>query len=91
MMDVERIVGLLAAIVISLAQIIYVINCLRRKITPSVLSWFGWACLMGTSSCLADRTYGMAVEYDGDCEFYGGMPGDRGGGMAERKLFISAG
>jgi hypothetical protein len=49
MMDVERTVGLLAAVVISLAQIIYVINCLRRKITPSVLSWFGWACLMGTS------------------------------------------
>ncbi len=41
--------GLMAAVVISLAQIIYVINCLRRKITPSVLSWFGWACLMGTS------------------------------------------
>jgi len=48
-MDVERIMGVLAAIVISLAQVIYVINCLRRKITPSVLSWFGWACLMGTS------------------------------------------
>ena len=49
MMDVERIMGLMAAVVISSAQIIYVINCLRRKITPSVLSWLGWACLMGTS------------------------------------------
>jgi hypothetical protein len=49
MINVERIMGLLAAIVISTAQVIYVINCLRRKITPSVLSWFGWACLMGTS------------------------------------------
>ncbi|HXB35307.1 MAG TPA: hypothetical protein VNV35_17880, partial [Puia sp.] len=45
----ERIMGLLAGIVISVAQVIYVINCLRRKITPSVLSWLGWACLMGTS------------------------------------------
>jgi len=35
--------------VISTGQVIYVLNCLRRKITPSVLSWFGWACLMGTS------------------------------------------
>jgi hypothetical protein len=49
MIDLEKIVGLMAAIVISLGQVIYVINCLRRKITPSVLSWLGWACLMGTS------------------------------------------
>jgi hypothetical protein len=48
-MDIERILGLLAGIVISTAQVIYVFNCLRKKITPSVLSWFGWACLMGTS------------------------------------------
>lgn len=48
-MSGERILGLLAAIVISTAQAIYVIHCLRKKITPSVLSWFGWACLMGTS------------------------------------------
>src|SRR5580658_10639618 len=49
MMGVEKIMGLLAAVVISTAQVIYVFNCLQRKITPSVLSWFGWACLMGTS------------------------------------------
>src|SRR5580700_10933745 len=49
MMNVERITGLMAAVVISFAQVIYVLNCLRKKITPSVLSWFGWACLMGTS------------------------------------------
>jgi hypothetical protein len=48
-MNIERILGLLAALVISTGQVIYVINCLRKKITPSVLSWFGWACLMGTS------------------------------------------
>jgi hypothetical protein len=48
-MDIERILGVTGALVISSGQVIYVINCLRRKITPSVLSWFGWACLMGTS------------------------------------------
>src|ERR1700722_1193503 len=48
-MDIERILGVLGALVISTGQVIYVANCLRRKITPSVLSWFGWACLMGTS------------------------------------------
>ncbi|HTR28390.1 MAG TPA: hypothetical protein VMH27_03920 [Puia sp.] len=48
-MNIERILGLLAAVVISSGQVIYIVNCLSRKITPSVLSWFGWACLMGTS------------------------------------------
>lgn len=48
-MDIERLLGILGALVISTAQVIYIVNCLRRKITPSVLSWFGWSCLMGTS------------------------------------------
>src|ERR1700749_2542719 len=48
-MSIEKILGMLAAVVISTGQVIYVFNCLRRKIRPSVLSWFGWACLMGTS------------------------------------------
>jgi hypothetical protein len=48
-MDTERILGILGALVISTGQVIYVVNCLRKRITPSVLSWFGWACLMGTS------------------------------------------
>jgi hypothetical protein len=48
-MNIERILGLLAAVVISSGQVIYIVNCLSRKITPSVLSWVGWACLMGTS------------------------------------------
>lgn len=48
-MNIERILGVLGALVISTGQVIYIFNCLRKKITPSVLSWFGWACLMGTS------------------------------------------
>ncbi len=48
-MNTERILGVLGALVISTGQVIYILNCLRKKITPSVLSWFGWACLMGTS------------------------------------------
>jgi hypothetical protein len=46
---VEKYIGVLAAIVIGSAQLIYLYNTLRKKITPSVLSWFGWGCLMGTS------------------------------------------
>ena len=45
----EKYIGLLAGVVIGCAQLIYLFNTLTKKITPSVLSWFGWACLMGTS------------------------------------------
>lgn len=48
-MEIEKYVGLAAGIVIGSAQVIYLSNTLTRKIRPSVLSWFGWACLMGTS------------------------------------------
>ena len=49
MHNIEKYIGLLAGLVVGSAQIIYLFNTLRKKITPSVLSWFGWACLMGTS------------------------------------------
>lgn len=47
--DIERSLGVLAGIVIGSAQLIYLVNTLRRKVKPSVLSWLGWAFLMGTS------------------------------------------
>ena len=48
-MNVEKYLGVLAGLVIGSAQLIYLLNGIKRKVTPSVLSWFGWACLMGTS------------------------------------------
>jgi hypothetical protein len=48
-MNIEKYLGVLAGLVIGSAQLIYLLNGLKRKVTPSVLSWFGWACLMGTS------------------------------------------
>jgi hypothetical protein len=45
----EKYIGLLAGIVIGCAQAIYLINTVTRKIRPSVLSWLGWALLMGTT------------------------------------------
>jgi len=45
----EKIVGVLAAVIISSAQVIYLLNTIRRRIRPSVLSWVGWSFLMGTS------------------------------------------
>lgn len=49
MFPIEKILGVLAAVIISSAQVIYVINTIRRRIRPSVLSWVGWSFLMGTS------------------------------------------
>jgi hypothetical protein len=39
----------LAGVAIGGAQLIYLLNGLQKKVTPSVLSWAGWAFLMGTS------------------------------------------
>jgi hypothetical protein len=49
MFSIEKILGVLAAVIISSAQVIYLANTIRRKIRPSVLSWVGWSFLMGTS------------------------------------------
>jgi hypothetical protein len=49
MQTVEKYLGLLAGLVIGSAQLVYILHTLKKKVTPSVLSWFGWACLMGTS------------------------------------------
>jgi hypothetical protein len=49
MQAIEKILGLLSGIIIGCAQLIYLINTIGRKVRPSVLSWIGWAFLMGTS------------------------------------------
>ncbi|HEY4062136.1 MAG TPA: hypothetical protein VGM30_09560 [Puia sp.] len=48
-MMIEKILGFLAGSMITIAQIVYLTNTIKRKIRPSVLSWMGWALLMGTS------------------------------------------
>jgi hypothetical protein len=49
MFPVEKVMGVVSATIISVAQVIYLVNTIRRKIRPSVLSWIGWSFLMGTS------------------------------------------
>jgi hypothetical protein len=49
MAALEKILGLLAGIIIGSAQVVYLINTLTKKVRPSILSWTGWAFLMGTS------------------------------------------
>src|ERR1700743_1238188 len=49
MTEWEKTLGVLAAVIISSAQLIYLVNTIRRGVRPSGLSWVGWSFLMGTS------------------------------------------
>lgn len=44
----EKVISLLAGAFIVAAQITLVADVLRKKLKPSLLSWVGWALLMGT-------------------------------------------
>ncbi|MBK9424070.1 MAG: hypothetical protein IPN54_08070 [Bacteroidetes bacterium] len=46
-LTIQQIITLIAGILIGIAQLTYIIDVFRRKVTPSVLSWSGWALLMG--------------------------------------------
>ena len=39
----------IAGLFIAFAQVRYIIDTFKRKVKPSLLSWLGWAMLMGTS------------------------------------------
>jgi hypothetical protein len=39
----------IAGLLIIVAQLTYIIQVVRRSVVPSLLSWLGWALLMGTS------------------------------------------
>jgi hypothetical protein len=41
-------IGIAAAVLISITQIIYIRDVYLKKVQPSVLSWVGWTLLMGT-------------------------------------------
>jgi hypothetical protein len=58
----EKYIGVLAGAVIGSAQVIYIINTLKKKIRPSVLSWLGWGCLMGTS--IVSQVIGKGWEWN---------------------------
>ncbi len=47
--SIERIIGLFAGLLIFTAQLILLKDVITKKISPSLLSWIGWALLMGTS------------------------------------------
>jgi hypothetical protein len=47
--SIELILSLLAGILIVLAQLIYISQVVKKQVTPSVMSWIGWAIFIGTS------------------------------------------
>jgi hypothetical protein len=46
---VEVIIGIVTICLMVATQGIYIIDVIRKKIVPSLLTWFGWALLMGVS------------------------------------------
>lgn len=45
----ERLLGITAGVIIIIAQLSYLISTLKKEVKPNLLSWYGWAALMGTS------------------------------------------
>lgn len=45
----ESIIAGVAALTMLFSQLLYIKDVFNKKITPSILSWFGWAFLMGVS------------------------------------------
>ena len=45
---IEKPVAFLAAFLVLFGQFTYFIDVWKKKVNPSILSWFGWALLMGT-------------------------------------------
>lgn len=46
---VEQLLSIIAGLLIVVAQVLLLNDVYKRKIKPSLLSWLGWALLMGTS------------------------------------------
>ena len=48
--NLQQPIGIISGALIAIAQITYISNTFTKKVTPSILSWYGWAFLMGTSA-----------------------------------------
>jgi len=47
--EIQQGLSLAAGFLITLAQVILLIDVIRKKVKPGILSWLGWAFLMGIS------------------------------------------
>ena len=45
--DIELFIGAITVCLMLITQVMYIIDVVNKKVKPSVLSWFGWALLMG--------------------------------------------
>lgn len=45
--DIELFIGAITICLMVITQVMYIIDVVKKKVKPSVLSWFGWALLMG--------------------------------------------
>jgi hypothetical protein len=46
---IEAIIGVVIIFLMVITQVMYITDVVKKKIVPSLLSWFGWALLMGVS------------------------------------------
>ena len=58
---IEAIIGVIIIVLMVITQVMYITDVIKRKIKPSLLSWFGWALLMGVS--LVSQIIESGLEY----------------------------
>ena len=51
-------INIIASIFLATAQVIYIVRLIRRKVTPSVITWLGWAVLVAVSFVSQISDYG---------------------------------
>lgn len=57
-LDNSYFLNVLASIFLASSQIIYIVQLIRKKITPSVITWLGWTLLVGISFVSQLNQYG---------------------------------
>ena len=57
---IEIIIGVITVCLMVITQGIYIIDVIKKKIVPSLLTWFGWALLMGVSLVAQISESGLA-------------------------------
>lgn len=48
-MKIDSLIGITSALCMFSSQTLYIRDVIRKKVRPSLLSWFGWSLLMGIS------------------------------------------
>lgn len=62
---IEAIIGMVIIFLMVITQVMYITDVIKKKIVPSLLSWFGWALLMGISLLAQILESGLAYSQFG--------------------------